>query len=391
MRGVLVFSIVGLLSFVFVSGAFAQEDTAGMRALLTAKQSEQCEQYVYNACMIIPDIYRRGQTDSVLQLLDFMESECGTRYFADLRRLIEIDRGAFSGTLCGSETICFLFEACRFLQCVFSVGWTNRYQQSFARSLTPKYGEFIDSLSHSLLERTDSTTTAHYWLRFTTGDYSFLYRHLKAGDCPERCLQQAYDAKVSALLGERYKSRVHVGVIGGVWTLQDGADALGPKGEAGVRAGVYNNRLGIDLVLLVRFLKAKRSFIVVDEPKADTGRSFSGGTVGLDITYEMIRHRRHTIGLLGGVGYDWLGHIKEEDRDRATSESLNLNLGCRYLLAYGGKRTHYIGLDLRYHVLNYATGGGTDLSGNAVSLSLTWGWLVNLGVGDELNELGYYD
>ncbi|MCB2230027.1 hypothetical protein KQH82_04870 [bacterium] len=363
-----------------------------MHALLTERSTEKCNEYVFNALLLIPDMYKRGRVDSVLQLIRFIESECDYRTFASLKTLISIQQGHFGGTLCDTPTVCAVVGDSPGYGCYGYFDSRDWYGSMYQGPPSQRYADFEDSLAGVLVHETDSTTVAHYWLRHFTGDDSFLLRHLKARDCPEQCLQDAYDALVARLLSQRYEARINLGVLTGVWLPQSEADVLGPKLEFGGQLGIYPGRFGLDATLLFRVLNAREDFVIVSDPGPDSGKSFFGGYVGLDGTYEVYRHDRHTFGLRGGTGYGWLGHVQNGDHSsRPNSNTFDFNLGCSYRLAYNKTRTRYVGLIFRYSVLNHATRGGSDLSGNAISLCLTYGWLSDLWPTRQLERLGYFD
>lgn len=137
--------------------------------------------------------------------------------------------------------------------------------------------------------------------------------------------------------------------------------------------------MGAEGTLIFRFLDAKREYVVRQDDKEDRGRSFFGGYVGADLAYETLRSESHAVSLIGGIGLDGFGSGSSRNDDNSTSgvNSLNLNIGAEYRLACNRTRTRSVGLQGRYNFVNYATGGGTDLSGNTVSIDLIYGWLGN--------------
>lgn len=393
MRGAQFISLFACLSILLISDLVAQEDTAGMRALLTERTTEKCDEYVFNAMLLIPDMYQRGQSDSVLQLIRFIESECDYRKFASLKELIAISQGSFDGTLCDSRTVFSLIGNGTRYGC-FGIYYvpSDWYQRRYNGPPSQRYSDFEDSLAKVLLIETDSTTVAHYWLRHFTGDDSFILRHLRARDCPEACLQETYDVTVAELLTEQYNFRAHLGIIVGAWIPQDEADVLGPKAELGARAGLYSGRFGFDATLVLRFIRAREEFIIMGSDRPDSGKSFFGGYCGFDCSYELLRSGRHSLGPLLGIGYGWLGHAETGDNSsRPYADVLDLNVGWTYRFAYNRTQTKYLGLSLRFNPVNFGTAGGTDLSGDAFSITLIWGWLSHPWATGELERLAYFD
>jgi hypothetical protein len=82
------------------------------------------------------------------------------------------------------------------------------------------------------------------------------------------------------------------------------------------------------------------------------------------------------IDLLGGIGLDGMDVLnigKPEDPNRITKSlnSLNLNLGIGFR-HYFQNRTYW-GIEARYNFVNFKNTGGTDLTGNTISIRLNIG------------------
>lgn len=393
MRGVLLSFLVFCVTVVCSTDLNAQADDETMRLLLTAQPTTDCADYDYNARLILPGLFERRQLDSVDAIIRFVEDNCNPSTFWKLRDLMAIYRGEFGDGLAGYDVymMVVLDDFDYDVSEAYYVETNSSVDQHLQSML--KYGQFIDSLALALEDRYDSTTAEHYMLRFIRGDYGFIRRHLRAGDCPDRTLQLRYDDEVGRLVG-RYEDGLlpHLGALSGVWIPSDAENLLGPKMELGIRGGFTYRRWELDVALVFKFLRAREEYIVLDGDKADTSRNFFGGYVGLDGAYRVMRRDRHTLRLLGGVGYDGFGQ-DTGDPDHNTKEvsSLNLNIGAEYRFAYTRNRDFYVGLLGRYNFVNYASFGGSDLSGNTISISLTWGWQELNDAGRQLARIGYFD
>ena len=135
----------------------------------------------------------------------------------------------------------------------------------------------------------------------------------------------------------------------------------------------------LDLTLIFRFIKSKNYYQVYAQDSLFRTRHFFGGYVGAEIGYELLRNKNSELDLIGGIGYDGFDAVKTDEDAGIKSVSvgsLNLNggLGSRY---YYKPQGNYVGVQLRFNALNYSNRGGTNLSGDAFSLRLIWGFSGN--------------
>jgi hypothetical protein len=81
-----------------------------------------------------------------------------------------------------------------------------------------------------------------------------------------------------------------------------------------------------------------------------------------------------------GIGYEQITAIPNENdygEDDKILRSWNVNGGL--VLKYYFKADKYFGIHARYNLVNYSNFGGTDISGDYLSLKLVYGGLTTLG------------
>ncbi|NUO81616.1 hypothetical protein HUU05_16215 [candidate division KSB1 bacterium] len=94
--------------------------------------------------------------------------------------------------------------------------------------------------------------------------------------------------------------------------------------------------------------------------------------------------------MLAGLGWDGFDAIESDKNRKAKSiNSLNVNLGLGYRQFFKPYSTHYLSLEGRYNFVNYATHGGSDLSGNTITLRLIYGQLGNARKNNRLRTFDY--
>lgn len=99
----------------------------------------------------------------------------------------------------------------------------------------------------------------------------------------------------------------------------------------------------------------------------------------------------HTsINLLSGVALDGFDAIKETKTQKAKSifsPNFNIGIGIRHRL--GKYSAWFIDIQTRYNFVSYDTDGGTDLSGNVITIRFSFGFVSNPLKYELLRELGY--
>ncbi|MBD3401677.1 hypothetical protein GF420_02185 [candidate division GN15 bacterium] len=382
-----------LLALLVVLAPLAAQEEPSLKKILTEERITPCADYRHNARRLIPEWYLTGRIDSIYETINFIESQCDGVGFERLRRLLAIEAGEYAGDLCDSNMI---------EDVVFGGYWWGWYHRDarfwpvfgdawLPRIDTSAYARLLQGLTDRLLVQTDSTTAEHALLRYYVRDPGYIRARLREHSYPGTCLQETYDREIDYQLALRDHNRVHWAVMTGIWIPLDRAELLGNKMQLGGKLGYRFNRLGVDLSLLFRFLESANEYVIRDGDKEDRGTSFLGGYLGADGAFEAVRSGRHTLSLIGGIGLDGFGPAGgEDDSETAGVNSLNLNIGMTYRLAVSSDLTRYIGVQGRYNVVKYGTGGGSDLTGNTISIAVMYGSLTNTA-SRRLKELGYYE
>jgi hypothetical protein len=150
--------------------------------------------------------------------------------------------------------------------------------------------------------------------------------------------------------------------------------------------GKLDEHFLLDVRFDFRFLNAPNYYIVpVDNIKFAT-KYFFGMNIGLDIGYEIFRHKQHEFDLIGGIAWEYFETISGSDidnnnfkTDAGQYNSLNLNGGAAYRLFVHRKlikdreKFSYITLQARYNVLFFHNAGGSDFNGGAWTFGISYG------------------
>ena len=184
--------------------------------------------------------------------------------------------------------------------------------------------------------------------------------------------QQCFVAKRDKLVGTLH-------VLAGVWMPNGNLSLLGPHPSVGLQFGVRNKMNEFDLTWNFRFLPpTPQIYTVLRHDTLYNSNYYDGGYIGFDYTRYVVHKTKFEAGFIGGIGYDYFdafngisGHNTGHDYQPYNIGSLDINFGLhlKYFIGKGPS----IGIQAKYHCINYVNQGGTDLSGNAVSIDLSFG------------------
>ncbi len=162
----------------------------------------------------------------------------------------------------------------------------------------------------------------------------------------------------------------------GFWVPTGKNDILGAHPQLGFFMGGKRCRFEIGFSLLFRLLPAAHEYTVKYEGVLYDTTGYFGWYLGMDLGYEIFYRKGNGIFLLAGTGWDaFASEYISEDERRVWINSFNLNSGVGYRYYYKEMETmsSYIEVDFKYNFVDYKNPGGTDLSGNAVSVCFIWG------------------
>ena len=183
------------------------------------------------------------------------------------------------------------------------------------------------------------------------------------------------DVQYSGYSSFSERSDLNVGIITGIWIPTGKIETLGAHPQFGFFMGGKRCRFEYSLSVLGRFLPTANEFTVKHEGVLYDTTKYFGWYLGVDIGYEIFYRKGNGILLLAGMGWDaFRSEFIEEEETPVIRNSFNFNSGVGYRYYYREKESmSYIEVDFKYNFLDFKNPGGTDLSGNAVSIFFIWG------------------
>lgn len=343
-----------------------------------------CVKITRQALSTIPELYEQGNKDAVDSLLTEWEQSCGpSEYTIRLRTLLNIQSGSFNVYDFDANhyrKLLYYLEDVRFKALMDSVHENPRtfYLNYYGEpDLVFKYNDFTVRLANLLREKFSTNmpcSTVDILLNVYSNNLTEVSRAFKQAECisiPANYYKRQLRSTTNKLL-------VDAAIYATYWVPYGNNKLLGNHPGLGFLFGVGRKRLIIDLVCDFRFGKPKNSYTVMYDGQLTTTDHFFGGYFGLEAGHELKSFAHAKLYFFTGLGADGFDVIKSDPKREVEGKSitvLNLNGGLAY--RWFSRDGSFMGVDLRHNFVNYKNPGGTDLSGNVITVRLLAGLLKN--------------
>ena len=380
--------IIIFLILLSSSSVFGQ--VPNVESLMTRRYLS-CPDIYQNIQHLIPEFYKKGSIDTLNAILNYWSENCGTsEKLTRCKILLAIDQGNLRENTYDTNILNYLIGYKNGNSINYGYGSLNNYNNWNYRNLQPDtLDKFTVQLAKSLLERNQLNPIETFFLRIYSNDFENTFAMIR---------NEAFNGTV---LQELYYNEVHKienGITGhgdyilGAWIPQDNLKLIGSHLFLGLRGGFKYKRLMTDATIGFRFGKSANIYQVhVNDSIWDTDHFF-GGYIGLDLGFELIKFKTCEFDLIGGIAFDGFDALQIEETKINTDisksiNSLNLNVGLGYKHFFNS--WNYIGIDFKYNFINYKNPRGTDLSGNAFTINLIYGFNGNKYNGNRLKDIDY--
>lgn len=357
--------------------AFAQTEPIKEKLL---RVHPSCMDVAHNASLMIPEYHERRQLDSVETILNLWEQTCGfSEELLRCRILLAIEQDRFSEELYDHNIIERLLSYKTSVSHVFDESGDlkplehNLRYLGYAVDLTKYTTRWARNL---LMADPDPSPLEHFFLRFYGNDFNDTFSILNNPEYDGTKLQASYQQQVvQSETKHQFRGEVQLGA----WVPSGQLDILGPHAGLGVRAGVQTKRFYGLLSLKGYFGDTPDQYVVNFRDSLWYSNEFTFLYAGLDVGYKLKEIQGHNFELIGGIGYNAITVLRvpklldPEEDDTEEVNSLNLNFGLAYRFQFESEV--YIGLEAKYHAVNFANSGGTNLGGHFVTLDLAVGFI----------------
>lgn len=366
--------IFSVLVFVFTLQASRAQEVSAKWIL--SDSLRDCGELQYTCMQLIPLYYQEGIIDTANLLLQYWEKRCGedeTTYRTKV--LWAIDQGIFSDSLVTNQTIGYLDHYL----------WLSDDTSGYAISLynyyvdEPEliywYKSFTDTIVSRAATYPDLSPAEHFFVQYYRVPSDSLLLLLETPELKDSKLARIYSQPI---YGEWSATQFHCAFTGGAWIPYDKLTLLGTHPSLGGIAGVRHNKMVYNLGLSFRVGESANTYDVMYEDSMYESSTFTGIHIGLEAGRILLNSKRHEIDLLGGAALEMINTLSlendpdtDEDDENHYIHSPSIHLGAAY--KYYLKNDRYLGLCGRYHFLNFKNKQGSNLRGNALTLTLEYG------------------
>lgn len=332
-----------------------------------------CDGYGQTLCLLIPRWFDERKRDSMFAAMDFFESECGPS--SSLRR-IRLLSTMIEGKAMSPEQRMFRDS----LLAVYVGG------SQFARRWTGSsvYLDFMCDLTDLIQRLADS---ALHHVDYGTDDYviCMLLKHDQYSGSPSPVYQELRDTALTGTYSQSIylkwvadlradaRKPVQGGLFyAGMWSPLGENKVLGNHIDLGMAWRMRWRRFDFGAMLAWRLIKSTDEYFVGHDDAVVGTDHFFGIYFGPEVGIEALRIGHHSLGILLGAGLDGFEAISMDDESEWIS-SWSGSVGLTYRWYTGKEREDYFGLRIRHYFINFDSHGGSDLSGNALSVAVTLG------------------
>lgn len=358
-----------LLAAILACGFLHQNATAqtSVEEAMT-RQHPDCKDVFLNAVDLIPKLYKENAFDSVQKAVDIWKSSCGN--MAEIKYteiLLSIERSTFNNSKQDSNLVALLTD--------YSYAYRNFSRYNAYYVPTSAYYKLSSTWAKFLLERTNLSVNEEFVCNVFAGNILEPEREIRQH---KEKYTELYDLLHDDLANQKKGGSAEYTVVTGLWSPTGNAAVLGVHPSIGMQFGGRVDRHQLDFTLQFRFIKSANTYTVKRNNILYDLDHYLGGYIGLDYNYYFINKIKTDLGIIAGIGYDGFdiavsGENNENDYLKPLSiSSLNVNTGLRFNYIFNP--AFYLGLQGRYHFINYGTKGGSNLNGDAFSLDLIFGF-----------------
>jgi hypothetical protein len=357
---------------------------------LMTRRFLHCADIAVNCKTLIPKYHENGRQDSVSIVLAYWRNRCGeTNDVRNTQILLQISENRFNEAEIKGDLLGLLLSYKSEIENVSETSdFFQNEQDKRWLGLHESYYNFIKYFAAQLKERTNKNSLEYFICDFYGQNFEALLSALKENALPGTLLQQNFNTR-KANLDNLIEG--NIGVLAEYWIPTGNARTLGNHPGLGMQVGLKRRNLTADITLMFRFMKSSNPYSIYENDSLYTTNNFSSMYAGFEIGNVVYSRKRYDFSILGGIANDAITAVPgDEEKDIASIgiNALNLNFGAGYR-HYFGNPARYVGIQVRYNVVDYFTRGGSDLSGNTLSVRFVAGWSRNTSRDYFLRQLGY--
>ncbi|MES2646721.1 MAG: hypothetical protein V4717_07610 [Bacteroidota bacterium] len=360
MKPAVLYSLLACLFFITTTKAQSLE-----QRLQQSRPS--CREVFSNAMDLLPGLLTAGSYDSIAFVIEFIEKSCEkTSETFDLRVLMAIQSNKFS--------VPDFYTAPSFFNLQYRAN-ANLLQNDnpyIADPLQTKFYRFTKNWATDLLNSNNLDKDEVLICKVFTGEVKSPNAFIKQNKTDYPYLFTLLEEAESI---ERNKPMAYISITGGFWVPTSKLKLVGAHPTVGLQFGYHHKANDFALTLQFKFIRSAHPYAVLRNTQLYDLTHFFGGYVGMDYTRLLYTGKTFEFGLMAGAGYDRFDIASGENNEHLKPfgiGSLNINTGIR--LNYFYKTKKFIGIQGRYNVIDFKNEGGSNLSGDAITIDVLFGF-----------------
>jgi hypothetical protein len=385
-----------LIICTFLIVSVARAASQNIPDTLISVDSTGCEYITNNSTNLIMYFYTIQDFDSARIILDYWQTTCGiSEPIVRTRILFSILENNFSETLYDSTIVDYVLNYMTRMDTTTNEDLYNDYKEYFGFvPIRGEYDYFTQCIADTLLQRIFYNPMELFYSECYANVLPDAVKEIQLDTIYNKTeFRSYYDQRVDKW---KQKADLNLNFFTGIWIPTGNAALLGNHPVLGCQLGAHSQKMTYNLTLAFKLGKSKNEYTIVRDGNTETTDNFFGGYIGADIEREILKLRKNEFSILAGIGYDGfesvLTNTEDDNPDNDVGHSIssintNFGLGYRHYLS----NKSYIGLQGKYNFVNYANIGGTNLSGDIITISLFIGGFINEAKYYELNELRYVE
>jgi len=371
--------VVLLLALVFsVSNLVAQSDLES----LLMKQSPNCENVAFNSAQLINMYFDKSEMDSIDLVINKWENFCGlSEPLFRVKTLLNITLNTFNNEAQSGRNQQFSM-ALNYCDRI-SMAQEDNYHQIFeyykvSFGYIPLNSDFdltTVAWANNLLENNNDLQPVEkaYCLLYANQTDEF-WEYMKSSELQSTTLAEKYKEEVERV-DKMWQG--NVSFLSGVFVPSSNLNEIfGTKAIFGLQVGAKVKKTQYDLTISFRAGDARKYYETEYYNQLIQTKHHFGGYIGLDLAHELFNNDKTELDFEWGIGGDFIDVVPDEDGsyyttdDSKTLASLNVNAGLGYRFYL--KSMNYIGLHAKYNYVDFNNKRGTDLSGQYVSVTISY-------------------
>jgi hypothetical protein len=361
---------------------------------LMVRRQLDCPDVSGNCALLFEQYIQDGKTDSAGILLKYWENKCGLREPVKRARiLLSLKTGTYHDSLMKPGMISAIIN---YQERRENMKTNELYQYDSYRpyfGFVPvgrEFDQFTIRLASEMERQYLPGTMEHLLCMLYSSEPDSIFKDIQSSAYENSWLYQEYFRAVDRFLDY---PEFHISWITGAWLPTGGISRLGTHPELGFQMGVKKKKWNYDLVMCFKFGNSAQPYyarrVKTNDSLVQTSH-FLGGYIGFDIGYDLLVKHRHEFQALAGFGLDGFDALEKDDLRNWEAESIttyNFNFGVEHRFYFSP--SFYLGLQLKYNIVDYSMGGIVDFTGNPITLRLILGGFSNPVKRKSLEKLEY--